>query len=111
MKPVWMIAAVIGILVLGVVYGYWIGTMGRKRAWAGHKIKWVAGGPLIAAGMGMQILVLVSSESTGYASRSGWAAFPWTIVWASGFFAMAMSAAGAKIAMSDLEKRDNLSIR
>jgi len=111
MKPVWIIAAVLGVLVLGLSYGYWIGTVGRKRSWPGNKIKWVAGGPLIAVGMVMQILSLVSSESSGYANHSGWAAFPWMIVWASGFFAMAMSAVGAKIAMSDLEKKDNLSIR
>ena len=40
-----MLAGVAGILLLGAVYGYWIGTAANRRSWSGKKIKRVAGLP------------------------------------------------------------------
>jgi len=108
MKDIWIVA---GVLVLGLIYGYWVGSVGKRRGWPGQKIKWVAGGPLIAAGLVMQVISIVSKEVSGYASAQEWAKFPWMMIWTSGFFAMILAAKGAKMTMSDLEKKDNLSIR
>jgi hypothetical protein len=42
-----MILGILGILVLGAVYGYWIGTVGKRHSWSGKKVKGVAGFPLM----------------------------------------------------------------
>lgn len=106
-----MVAVAAGVLVLGLIYGYWIGTVGKRRGWPGQKIKWVAGGPLLAGGGIMLIISIVSKKASGYLSAQEWTTFPWMIIWTSGFFAMILAAKGAKMTMSDLEKKDDLSIR
>jgi hypothetical protein len=42
-----MILGILGILVLGALYGYWIGTVGKRHSWSGKKVKGVAGIPLM----------------------------------------------------------------
>jgi glucose uptake protein GlcU len=109
----WMMVGAVGTLVLGLLYGYWIGTIGKRRSWSFRRMKAFAGGPLLAIGLIMQIAALLVHERSGYRSAETWAKFPWTIVWATGIFAMMFAAKGAGVAWSDFIKNrdDNLSIR
>lgn len=112
-ETIWMLTAAVGILALGLLYGYWIGRVGKQRKWSFRKTKIVAGAPLMSVGIVMQCAALVVHHRSGYETSELWTRFPWTIVWATGFFAMILSAKGSGVAWSDFNKdpKDNLSIR
>ncbi|MDP2997893.1 MAG: hypothetical protein Q8N47_10425 [Bryobacterales bacterium] len=105
-ETIGMIAGILGILALGVLYSYWIGTVGKRRSWSRKSVKKVAGFPLMVGGL----VPLVASVL----SRTGaaWAKFPWAIAVTTGVLAMTIAAKvshpGVPLSEPD---RDNLSIR
>jgi hypothetical protein len=112
-ESVWMITGLIGVLVLGALYGYWIGRIGKRRCWSGKKVKGVAAYPLMVCGLVLLIASVISREASGYGdSAAVWAKFPWVVMLCAGFLAMFVAAKVAfpGVPLSELDK-DNLSIR
>ena len=109
---IWIIGC-LGILVLGALYGYWIGTVGKRRSWSGKKVKIVSWIPIPMVAVVLMIASTISREASGSGnSAAAWEEFPWTVTMLTGFLAMFVAAKVAYpgVPLSDLEK-DNLSIR
>jgi len=109
---IWIIGC-LGILALGALYGYWIGTVSKRRSWSGKKVKIVAMIPIPMVGVVLMIASKIAREASGSGNpAAAWAEFPWTITLLAGFLAMFIAARVAYpgVPLSDLEK-DNLSIR
>ena len=108
---IWIIGC-LGILALGALYGYWIGTVSKRRSWSGKKVKIVAMIPIPMAGVVLMIASKITREAGSGNPAAAWAEFPWTITLLAGFLAMFIAARVAYpgVPLNDLEK-DNLSIR
>ena len=108
----WFIGC-LGILVSGALYGYWIGTVAKRRSWSGKKVKVVALIPIPMVGVVLAIASKITRGASGPGNpAAAWAEFPWTFTLLAGFLAMFIAAhvAYPGVPLSDLEK-DNLSIR
>ena len=111
-EAVGMIAGVAGMLLLGPVYGYWIGNAAKRRSWSGKKTKNVAGLPPIVLGLILQIASFISHWAHQGQPKPAWTEFPWYLAIFTGLLAMYVAARMAYpgVRLSDLDK-DNLSIR
>ena len=85
----WMIAGMSGVLALGAIWGYAIGTAGKRREWSGKKIKGLAVFPLLIGGLIPLVASVVTREATGYSRTDpAWARFPWVLTMSAAFLAM-----------------------
>lgn len=111
-ETIGMITGVAGILLLGPVYGYWIGHAAKRRSWSGKKTKNVAWLPPIVLGLILQIASLISHWAHQGQPKPAWVKFPWSVAIIAGLLAMFVAAhvAHPGVPVSDLDK-DNLSIR
>jgi hypothetical protein len=70
---IWIIGC-LGILILGAVYGYWIGIVGKRRSWSGKKVKIVALIPIPLVGVVLGIASKISRDASGSGnSAAAWA--------------------------------------
>jgi zinc transporter ZupT len=114
-EKVWMIAGLlIGVFVLGALYGYWIGTVARRSHWSAKRVKRTTLLPFAGCMLVLTIASVVSREASGYgASAAAWAKFPWVIMLSAGFLAMfiAVRVAFPGVPWRELDTLDKLSIR
>jgi hypothetical protein len=105
-EPIGVMIGLLGILILGALYGYWIGTVGKRRFWSGKRVKRVAGVPIMVVGLVLMIAAGLSRHGTA------WANFPWVITVTAGVLAMLVAAKVSHpgVPLSELD-RDDLPIR
>lgn len=97
----------------GAVYGWWIGTLGKKQGWSGKKIKGWAVFPPMMVGMIGLVASVISREGTRYSRTDPvWTKFPWVILVSAAFLSLLIAAKIARpgTPVADLD-RDDLSIR
>lgn len=76
-----MIVGLFGILALGILYGYRIGRLAKRRKWGRKKVAIVAYTPMLVVSVVLLALNITSFILRKDSGVGAWAHFPWAIPW------------------------------